>query len=387
MKESIKIKNLGPLRNIEIDNIKPLTVLIGESGSGKSLLMKTLILFRYIYKMLNIRWYLRNSNVNKSRFKLSMGNLLTPELKNYFKNKQLEVIYSVEISGRTHSVVYRNGSIDRKTTDSKIPNEDLIFIKESWISEMRDIIPEWAAYGNMPKKRNLDFYFQETLNDFMDATNIDSDIRLDYLGLSLQIEKKSDNKKFLIKPLDGSYSPIEWKYSSSGVQTSSSIVTLIDYFSTQFSFKDAIGRSIINYLYESDTLKSYKPELEPMDMKKIIHIHIEEPELNLFPSAQCKLFDVMALKAFKTVASDREIRLIIATHSPYFVNYLNVLMHQDKENRGAVKPEDMAVYRLYNGTLQPLMATDDSGIPFVDTYDLTEQMESIMKEYESLTSR
>lgn len=47
----------------------------------------------------------------------------------------------------------------------------------------------------------------------------------------------------------------------------------------------------------------------------------------------------------------------------------------------------MAVYRLYNGTLQPLMATDDSGIPFVDTYDLTEQMESIMKEYESLTSR
>ena len=69
MKESIKIKNLGPLRNIEIDNIKPLTVLIGESGSGKSLLMKTLILFRYIYKMLNIRWYLRNSNVNKSRFK------------------------------------------------------------------------------------------------------------------------------------------------------------------------------------------------------------------------------------------------------------------------------------------------------------------------------
>ena len=37
MKESIKIKNLGPLRNIEIDNIKPLTVLIGESEVGKVL--------------------------------------------------------------------------------------------------------------------------------------------------------------------------------------------------------------------------------------------------------------------------------------------------------------------------------------------------------------
>ena len=152
--------------------------------------MKTLILFRYIYKMLNIRWYLRNSNVNKSRFKLSMGNLLTPELKNYFKTNSLKcsILWRFPVAHIPWFIA--TAPLTEKTTDSKIPNEDLIFIKESWISEMRDIIPEWAAYGNMPKKRNLDFYFQETLNDFMDATNIDSDIRLDYLGLSLQIEKR-----------------------------------------------------------------------------------------------------------------------------------------------------------------------------------------------------
>ena len=55
MKESIRIKNMGPLRDVYIEDIRPMTILIGESGSGKSLLMKTLILFRYIYKMLNIR--------------------------------------------------------------------------------------------------------------------------------------------------------------------------------------------------------------------------------------------------------------------------------------------------------------------------------------------
>lgn len=92
--------------------------------------------------MLNIRWYLRNSNVNKSRFKLSIGNFLSPELKQYFKNKQLEIVYSVEINGNIHSVAYRNGSIDRNATDKKIPNNDLVFLKESWISEMRNIIPE-----------------------------------------------------------------------------------------------------------------------------------------------------------------------------------------------------------------------------------------------------
>ena len=39
MKESIVIKNLGPLKDISIEEIKPFTVFIGESGSGKSTLI------------------------------------------------------------------------------------------------------------------------------------------------------------------------------------------------------------------------------------------------------------------------------------------------------------------------------------------------------------
>lgn len=385
MKESIIIRNLGPLKDIEIGDIRPMTVLIGESGSGKSLLMKTLILFRYIYKMLNIRWYLRNSNVNKSRFKLSISNFLSPELKQYFKNKELEVIYSVEINGNIHSVAYRNGAIDRKDTDKSIPNEDLVFLKESWISEMRNIIPEWSAIGHMPKNRNLNFYFQETLNDFMDATDEMKSVELDFLGLSLNVEKKGNTRKFSIIPTDGSYTPMEWKYASSGVQTSSSIPMLVSYFSSVFSFKDAINRSIISYLYSTDTLRQYKPMLEPMDMKKYVHIHIEEPELNLFPSAQCGLIDDIVRKSFNSNTDDRHIRLIMATHSPYIVNYLNILINRKDDSMGRINIDDLSVYRIYNGCLQSLIGEDEHGRKFVDTYDLTEQMESIMNEYETLT--
>jgi len=46
MKESIHIKNLGPIKDIQILEIKPFTVLIGDSGSGKSTLMKVIALFR-----------------------------------------------------------------------------------------------------------------------------------------------------------------------------------------------------------------------------------------------------------------------------------------------------------------------------------------------------
>lgn len=385
MKESIKIRNLGPLKDIEIRDIKPMTVLIGETGCGKSLLMKTLILFRYIYKMLNIRWYLRNSNVNKSRFKLSIGNFLSPELKQYFSDKKLEVEYSVEVNGHIHTVAYRNGAIDRSSTDKRIPNEDLVFLKESWISEMRNIIPEWASFGHTPKKKNLNFYFQETLNDFMEASEDMPSIDLGYLGLSLSVVKKGDSRKYYITPADLSYPPLEWKYSSSGMQTSSSIPVLVRYFASGFSFKDAIQRSIISYLYDSDALRQYNPQLEPMDMQKYVHIHIEEPELNLFPSAQCGLIDEIVRNSFNSNLDDRHLRLIMATHSPYIVNYLNILINRKDDDKGRINVDDLAVYRLYDGRLQSLIAKEEKGRIFVDTYDLTEQMEAIMNEYETLT--
>lgn len=55
MRESIVIKKLGPLTDTVIADLRPLTVLIGPSGSGKSLLMKAISMMRYIYKRANVR--------------------------------------------------------------------------------------------------------------------------------------------------------------------------------------------------------------------------------------------------------------------------------------------------------------------------------------------
>lgn len=63
MEESIIIRNFGPIKEVEIYNIRPLTVFIGESGSGKSTIMKVIVLFRWIYKMVNIRSYLKHANI------------------------------------------------------------------------------------------------------------------------------------------------------------------------------------------------------------------------------------------------------------------------------------------------------------------------------------
>ena len=58
MKESIIIRKLGPISNLEIPEIKQLTVLIGKSSTGKSAVMKTIAMMRYIFKRENIKRYL-----------------------------------------------------------------------------------------------------------------------------------------------------------------------------------------------------------------------------------------------------------------------------------------------------------------------------------------
>jgi len=112
MKESIHIKNLGPIKDIFIDTIKPITVLIGESGSGKSTLMKAIALFRWIYKMQNIRSYLKRSKVSKSPFRFRMDT--------YFKNCGFEqylkynpeIIYTVEFQNqRRYTIKFANNKL------------------------------------------------------------------------------------------------------------------------------------------------------------------------------------------------------------------------------------------------------------------------------------
>lgn len=386
MKESIVIKNVGPLKNVLIEDIRPVTILIGESASGKSTIMKVIVLMRYIYKMLNIRYYLKNAGIAKSPFKLSFANLPKDDIAQYLKpsNKEAFIKYTVTFNeGATYSIVYAKGKIDTAGIRA-IPNDHLYFFKESWVSESRNIIPVWTSKAAFNKKAELGFYFHESLSDFDKATEVLHTFPMDYVGMKMQVKRQNGKKKYFVAPIDNSYPEIELKFASSGIQTSAPLVALVQYFSSSFSFKEAGRRSILDYLYEQERLKSYRPEMELMDMKKKIHIHIEEPELSLFPNAQCKMIDDIIRVAHNESNDDRQIEIMMATHSPYIVNYLNVILFQNKEKRAHIKSSDLAVYRIYNGNLQSLVVEIENGVKIIDTFDLTEQMQSIMSEYKTL---
>ena len=387
MKESIIIKNFGPLKEVEIDDIKPLTVIIGKSAGGKSIIMKVIVLMRYIYKMVNIRSYLKNAKITRSPFKLRFNSLLHDGLKGMI-TAQTEIYYTVEINGNKYTLKYTNRGLQ---SDINIPDKDLIFFKEAYVSGMRSLIPIWASKAVSVKGENLGFFFHETFNDFNDATDVIKEQKLEYLNLKMKVRKSGNRPKlFTIESLQNDAVPIELRYASSGIQTSAPLVAIVHYFAQEFSFKDAFQRSVLNYLYKQDLLTKFTPGINRNKLGKYVHIHIEEVELSLAPEDQRAFMSNLVEEVFHKNKKDRKLGLMVSTHSPYIVNHLNVLLRagyfeKARENYPFLEKDDIAVYRVNAGKIISLMATDhDTGEYVINALDMSDTMERIFEEYESM---
>ena len=155
------------------------------------------------------------------------------------------------------------------------------------------------------------------------------------------------------------------------MQTATPLATLVHYYARDYSFKEAGRRSILDYLYEQDRLSSYRPEMEIMDLNKQVHIHVEEPELSLYPDAQCKLMDTIVKEVFEEKDNDREMGVMMATHSPYIVNYLNLLMRRNGKEDGQVSLDasKVEVYEVLDGCVVPLKTLEER--PLIDTRTLS----------------
>lgn len=386
MKEFITIKNVGPLKNVDKIEIRPLTVLIGESAIGKSTLMKVLILMRYLFKRANIRSFLRHSEITNSPFRIRFDSLVkATNLVSMFQPGSLIRYEVVMNKGNSYILEYEHKNT-RKFVLPEIKKEDLTFWKESFVSENRNVIPSWSANVLTNKNASLGFYFHETMNDFGQAVKDDKDYSLSHLGLSLAVRHpKGRPVKLTVVPVDGSYGPVELTEASSGVQTSVPLSVIVQHFAKEYSFKDAFRRSVLDYLYDNELLTKFSPVLELADIPKYVHIHLEEPELSLFPDAQCHLVDDIVRQSLNEASGDRRIGIIMATHSPYILNYLNVMLCQTDSKRARVRADELGVYRIYDGRIQNLLVSDANGKMIVDTYDLTEMMSEIYNEYKNLS--
>jgi predicted ATPase len=380
MKESIHIKNLGPIKDIYIEEIKPLTVLIGESGSGKSTLMKAIALFRWIYKMHNIRSYLKRSKVSKSPFRFRMETYFKNcGFEQYLKN-QPEITYSVEFSdSKKYTLQFSKNKLTGTSDNDLIQIIDLQYNKLSFISETRNIIPLWADRGASLTGAYLGFYFHEVYNDFDMASENLKELDISYLNLKFAVKKIQSSKKFFIQSPNKEYE-IDLKNSSSGTQNAIPVSLIAEHFSKHFDFEEAFNRSLLNFLSKTDNLTDFKPVKNLGDIKKNLFIHIEEPELSLYPEAQCELISDLISKCF--VTNTNKVNLIFSTHSPYIINHLNLLIKAFDYNQfvdGAnYNIDKLAVYKVEEGKLENLIVKNQR---IVNTNALSDTINHIYDQY------
>ena len=143
-------------------------------------------------------------------------------------------------------------------------------------------------------------------------------------------------------------------------------------------------------LFEKNLTEKYHPGIELGNLPKYVHIHAEEPELSLDPRSQRRLVDTMVRYTFHEHDDEREMGLVLATHSPYIINHINVLLRASYSVKGReeyqfVMPDQLAAYKVTEGFLMDLMATDEvSGETVINTFDLSEIMEDIYNDYDAL---
>lgn len=375
--EYLKINHCGPLKNIELSEIRKFNVFIGESGSGKSTIMKVLAMMRWIYKMSCIRTYLNSSGIEKSPFRLGLERILSKNGLNSFVTKETYIHYindSFEIQIKDRKIRF---------TKKNVPKEELTIQKISYISDKRVMIPDLAS-GNVTLRHNM-FYLDETYLNFQKAVDNLSISEMGYLGVKMTVKKSSNaSRRVYVSSLgeNSDFYDLPLTSASSGIQSSVALHFIIQYFSQSFKIVEALNSTIVKYLADSDNLSKFKPssDIGSFPQKKI-SIHLEEPELSLFPSNQWGLMRYLIRQCLNS--KNTEMDLTMATHSPYILTALNVMtlayranllnsnrLKEIREFIPLLNPKDLNAWEVKDGIVKPLL---DPEIHLIDgTYlDLT----------------
>lgn len=368
LKEAIYIKNFGPLEEVAIPEIKKVNVFIGDSGCGKSTIMKLLVLFQWLYKQMCIRSYLKKSGV--------VENIREFDFKKYLRNNGIldylhqnsEIVYT---RGK-YTVLYKNGKLN---TRFEIEEQDLSLEKMVFISDKRNLIPD--LYSSTISENSIsDFFLMESLHDFKLALGTFNTLKIPAFNIILAKKKqKFGNFDLYVEGsanLDGYEVKIE--NSSSGMQNVIPLYTIIDYFASKYDIVEAEKNTIKSYMFSADIIDQFLPTFNLSDIiQRNIHFHIEEPELSLYPDGQIDLMNSLIRLCFLNNNLNYNISMMISTHSPYIMNYLNLAIK--KNDLGF---EDVSAYQVKDGRIFDLKKINNN---VIDTRSLSDPIERIYRDY------
>jgi hypothetical protein len=231
----------------------------------------------------------------------------------------------------------------------------------------------------------MNFFLKETFTDFKKSEEYVKELRIDYLGVTYLSESTSFGVKYFIVDNEGKYK-IKLEDSSSGTQTVTPLSVIVEYFSKHYDFNKRFNNIIFDYLSRNGSLKDFRAEQNIGDIKyRNIHIHIEEPELSLYPESQRNLINFIVSRCFVEKRDDYKMTVMLATHSPYIINHLNLLIKVHDKNKlienAKMNYDDVSVYQVAEGKLYDLKIQNER---LINTNPLSETINDIYDEYNRL---
>lgn len=339
------VKSFGPLKEIDIE-INHINLFIGANGSGKSVLGKLITIFLnpMIFLEENVFEKLKEFQIDfleeSSIIKFYADQKDEPLIE--LKHKNLR--FSTEFA--TQKKKYQKGLLlDEALWDvEKFQNflADLpVEIREEVLKfkKARETAVERAQSQYIPAERNLISLFSQSLSSFVVA---EIPLPKFLLHFSSQYEKARNE----IKELD----LLGMRYLNNG--------------------KDLVYYNEDEYLelaHSSSGMQSALPlylTMRYFGHKNHHAVIIEEPELNLFPKAQCQTIHYLVEQM------NSKSQLFLMTHSPYVLSALNILLYAYKVGSMSesaksqvsslispsqwINPDKFSAYYLENGTVRSL---------------------------------
>ena len=398
------VDNLGSIKHIEVD-FKKVSVLIGPQSSGKSTIAKVYSFCCWLDKMTdNTRKALSLGAYKKLLSYHRMSTYLTPDTRIFFEGENIIYAYNYPQNEEGATMLPFSPTFEEEKYNSYTCGDEKEVCLErvnrekspkvEYIPAERNFV---AAVPNLSTYLEADDSLQDFVNTWYKAKkHYAKENRLGILNLGMQFFYNESDASDYVHLDDGNDIPVAC--ASSGVQSLVPLLGMIKWFTSDI-YRNQAERPFspeeneqISKLLKENKNGVYGDELTQMLERLVgfakgkIYTHtqliLEEPEQNLFPDTQCDLIDYI----LASINHGKDHRMLMTTHSPYVLNYLNVLLKRSEDSNAYLRENLLSVYRLHEGTVQNLVGKDENGAIIVDSIDLSETMQSIYEEYNQLSS-
>ncbi|ATA72575.1 hypothetical protein CGC49_04240 [Capnocytophaga sp. H4358] len=349
--ERLYLKNFGPIKELDIE-IKPLMVFIGESGSGKSAILKLMSLLRWVHKQNNLANFFQEE-INKNIF---FKNLQTSEIEEFISEKT-EIVFDLGCA----KYQLKNGKFEVTKC------YDTTFDKVIFLSENRGILPN-IFNQDFSLNMEIPYHLEDTFFNFKNAIKQKKDFFIEATKLTLFEKKAEFHSEYFVK---GDDFEMKFKNASSGTKNASFLELIVNYISQRYDFNEVLqNENKRRGLGGGKTGKIF-------NNAKNLSIFIEEPELSLFPAAQRRLINRLVKDCFvENKQENCTTRLAFATHSPYILTSLNNLLlageiaklkPEKEEEINKIIPkaywltmEQIGVFSIEKGIVKPAIYEDEN---------------------------